>query len=271
MDVSNFYTQLDHLYDTEGADVAGYLQNHLRLARSQRDEIGIATIANELGSVLRIRGELNESEALYHETLSILKNHNATDKQISIILINLGDVYVAMGRFQLAVNTFNQAETLLADDDKYERSAVYNNRSSAYRGLGDFFEARKNLQKAEELLENIPNAREELAVNTINLAQILMDQGRLQEANNIVTKALLIYKTLNNGNDIHRPNALATAGKINYLMGNYKVAACFYERAANSLFKKLGESKTVESLRQEAKRIKQLADKVEKEKFHIQN
>lgn len=265
MDVSSFYAQLDGLYREEGSDVGGYLRDRLRLARSQEDELGFAVVANELGSVLRVRGELEESEDLYDAVLAILRRHGAEDGQIATALLNLGDVYVAQGRFLVAIGTFDQAESLLGEDDIYELSAVCNNRSSAYRGIGEFAQARQNLRRAAALLEGVPDSEGARAVNAINLAQILVDEGRLPEARDVIAPALVAYETLSAGRDIHRPNALATAGKISYLMGEYRASANLYENAWEILSQKLGESRTGTALRGEAQRIRRLAAKVEGE------
>jgi tetratricopeptide (TPR) repeat protein len=265
MDVSSFYAQLDGLYREAGSDVGGYLRDRLRLARSQKDELGVAAVANELGSVLRVRGELEESEDLYGEVLAILRRCGAQDEQVATALLNLGDVYVAQGRYLVAVDAFDQAESLLGKGDVYELSAVCNNRSSAYRGLGELARARQDLRRAARLLGGVPDSEGARAVNAINLAQILMDEGRLPEARDVIAPALVAYETLNAGRDIHRPNALATAGKISYLRGAYRASAELYEGAWKSLSQKLGESKMVVALRGEAQRIRRLADEVEGE------
>ena len=79
MDLPTFYTELDRLYSEPGADVAGFLREALRHARLAGDGRGVAAAANELESVLRLRGELDEAEALCEEVLRALGREGAGD------------------------------------------------------------------------------------------------------------------------------------------------------------------------------------------------
>lgn len=144
LELGTFYSELDRLYGESGADVEGFLREALRRARLVRDERAVASVANELGSVLRLRGELRESEGLYDEVLRALEATGADERDVARALVNLGDVYVAQGRNAAAIEAFDRAERMLGDGDenRLELSAICNNRGSAYRGLGRFSDAR---------------------------------------------------------------------------------------------------------------------------------
>ncbi|MGN0076964.1 MAG: tetratricopeptide repeat protein [Parafannyhessea sp.] len=260
MESSSLYRELDRLYGEPGADVEGFLREALRRARLAGDGSTCVAVANELGSVLRLRGDLSESEELYNEVLSELERLGAGDDERARALINLGDVYVAQGRHERAVESFDRAEALLGsgDDHPYEVSAICNNRSAALRGLGRFAEARRDLRRAGRLLESVPNSEGRRATNAINLAQVLIDEGRLDEAEEAIAPALEAYRTLSGGRDVHRPHALATAAKVAYLRGRYEEAEGLYRKAADVLRDKLGDSPNVRALEREAERMETL-------------
>ena len=243
MGLSDFYTELDRLYGESGSDVEGFLRKVLRRARLAGDKPAEVASANELGSVLRLRGDLAEAEWLYDTVVRLLESMDVGAEDRARALVNLGDVYVARGRFAAAVDTFDATEALLGDEDghQYEMSAICNNRSSALRGMNRFAEAHSDLRRAGRLLETVPGSDGVRATNAINLAQVLMDEGRVEEAAEVIVGALVIYETLNAGRDVHRPHALATAARIAYLRGDYVRAGEFYRMAAKVLREKLGD------------------------------
>ncbi len=252
MELGTFYSELDRLYGEPGADVEGFLREALRRARLVRDGRGIASVANELGSVLRLRGELHESEELYDEVLRMLEITGADDRDVARALVNLGDVYVAQGRNVSAIEAFDRAERMLGDGDALELSAICNNRSSAYRALGRFSDARADLRRAGRLLDAVPGSEGRRATNAINLAQVLTDEGRIGEAAEVIAAALVTYETLGGGRDVHRPHALATAARIAYLRGDYAAAEAHYLKAAEVLRDKLGDAPNADALERRA-------------------
>lgn len=260
MELGTFYSELDRLYGEPGADVEGFLREALRRARLVRDGRGVASVANELGSVLRLRGELHESEELYDEVLHALEATGADESDVARALVNLGDVYVAQGRNAAAVEAFDRAERMLGDGDAnpLELSAICNNRSSAYRGLGRFSDARTDLRRAGRLLDGVPGTEGKRATNAINLAQVLTDEGRIEEAAEVIAAALVMYETLGGGRDVHRPHALATAARIAYLRGDYAAAEAHYLKAAEVLRDKLGDAPNADALERRAGEMRAL-------------
>lgn len=260
METIHFYQELDRLFSEPGADVIGYLQNQLHLAQLEGNTAMVIAAANELGSLFRVRGEFTEAEHLYKKTLLLLEREDADALVYARVLINLGDVYVAWGKYKRAIQVFDKAEKLMGDEhgNSFELSALCNNRSSAYRGLRQFTQAKQELKRAAQLLENVPSSEDKRAVNAINLAQALVDEGCLVEAGKVLAPALIAFETLHHGRDIHRPYALAVAGQIAYLQGRYRHARACYQWAAQLTREKLGVSPTVEALMREAQRMEKL-------------
>ena len=262
-DLRTFYREVDRRYrESSGDGVLRFLEGELSRARASGDEDAIVAVASELGSVLRVRGELARAEALYLEAIRILDACPQAPALSRVNLrIHLGDVYVAWGRGTEAVCLFDEAEGLLpcAESHPYQLSAICNNRSSAWRLMGHLPEARRDLRRASALLERVADSEGERAVNGINLAQILLQEGRLEEADAEIAPVLVAYETLSGGRDIHRPNALAVAAQIAYLRGNYARSSALYSEAIHSLADKLGDSDTVRALRNMKARVDRLA------------
>lgn len=262
-DLHAFYREVDRRYrEGSGDGVLRFLEDQLDRARASGDEDALVAVASELGSVLRVRGELARAEALYLEAIRILDERPQAPALSRVNLrINLGDVYVAWGRGETAVRLFDEAEGMLpcAESHPYQLSAICNNRSSAWRQLGRLAEARRDLRRASALLARVEGSEGERAVNGINLAQILLQEGRLEEADAEIAPVLKAYETLSGGRDIHRPNALAVAAQVAYLRGNYTRASELYGEAIAALSDKLGDSATVEALRRQKARVDRLA------------
>ncbi|MDY2778043.1 MAG: tetratricopeptide repeat protein [Collinsella sp.] len=263
-DLKAFYAQVDGLYrDGHGDEVHRHLADSLVAARRSGDPLAIVAIASELGGVERVRGDLRQAEALYDEALLVHGRMPSPDAASSAnLLINKGDVLVAQGRHAAAVNLFDRAEALLGDGAKtaFQRSAICNNRGAAYREMGEYALARRELRRAASLLDLADGADDKRAVILVSLAQILVKEGRLDEARREIDAALRLYETLSGGRDIHRPNAYACSGQIAYLEGDYRFAADQMHRAAEALRDKVGASPMVERLQEECRRMQRLAD-----------
>lgn len=262
-DLPAFYREVDARYrEQAGPEVLRFLVSVLARAQAAGDVLASSAVASELGSVLRVRGEFEAAAALYAAAIEALDRAEAADSRSRVNLrINLGDVYAAAGDAVRAIELFDEAEALLIEPahHPYELSAILNNRSSAYRAQGRLDRARQDLRRAAELLDGVPNAEGNRAVNGINLAQILMEEGRLDEAEEVLVPVLAIYEHLTGGRDIHRPAALATAAQVARLRGEYALAGERYTEAIDALADKVGESEAVDRLRRERERVERLA------------
>lgn len=263
VDIRAFYAEVDRSYrEGRGDETLGFLEAALGRARAGVDPGAFIAVASELGGVLRIRGDHRRALALYDEALEAFARwEESSPESLGSLLINKGDVLVAAGRHREAIGVFDEAERVIAgaSRDPYRLSAVCNNRSAAYRELGRFDLARRDLRRAVELLGDDPARRGNRAVTRTGLAQILVKEGRLEQAEREIGIALAEYEELSDGRDIHRPNALATAGQIAYLRGSYRRAAELYRLAAELLEDKTGPSKTVALLERERARMDRLA------------
>lgn len=262
-DIKAFYAEVDRRYaEGRGDEVLDFLVAALDRARTGADPGAFVAVASELGGVLRVRGDHARALGLYDEALRALGRwEGSSPESLGSLLINRGDVLVAAGCHREAIDAFDEAERVIegSSRDPYQLSAVCNNRSAAYRELGRFDLARRDLGRAVRLLGDDPARRPMRAVTRTGLAQILVKEGRLERAEHEIGIALAEYEELSGGRDIHRPNALATAGQIAYLRGSYRRAAELYRLAAELLEDKVGPSETVALLEREHARMGRLA------------
>ena len=263
-DVEKFFQALDERYrHATGDELVDFLRVELARARMTGGKQAVAAVANELGSVLRVRGEFEESERMFLEVLELADENGAVMARCNA-RINLGSVYVAWDKFEKAVDILTEAQGMLPDDHPYELSAICNNRSTALRMLGRYPEAREDLRRAAKLLEQVPGTEGERAVNGINIAQTYLGEGKVDEAAREIEPVLEAYKTLTGGRDIHKPHALATAGDIACMQGDYARGASYYREAAEAMIDKLGEdAPAVKRLRDAQRRAEERAAEAE--------
>lgn len=262
-DLQGFYREVDRAYGAaDPVAVVHVLRDAIDGACVSSDPLALAAVASELGSVLRARGELELAEKLYLAALpAVDRAWDRSPLSRCTMRINLGDVYLAQGRGCDAVAAFDQAEVFLSrpEDHPYELSAICNNRASAYRLCGMLTEARRDLARAIAVLEGVPGTAGERAVHAVNLAQILTEEGKLDEAAAALEPALKAYETLSGGRDIHRPQAFAAAGRIAYLKGDYARCRDCYSNAIAAVEDKLGMAPIVQQLEAERDRADRLA------------
>lgn len=258
-DVDQFFKALDERYrHATGEQLVEFLRSELDRARLTGGKQAVAAVANELGSVLRVRGEFEESERMFREVCDLADENGAVLARCNA-RINLGSVYVAWDKFEKAIEYLDAAEELLPEGHPYEMSAICNNRSTALRMLKRFSEARQDLRRATELLEQVSGTEGERAVNGINIAQTYLSEGKVDEAAREMGPVLEAYKTLTGGRDIHKPHALATAADIACMQGDYAKGAQLYGEAADAMADKLGDAPVIERLRAAQKRAEERA------------
>lgn len=261
-DLKRFYEEVDRVY-AEGhqKEVLGYLEGELAHAKEACDTTAFVAVGSELGGVLRARGELAAAEKLYLEVLSRMATSPNTDAlSVAHVLINLGDVFVAADKRSCALMVFDAAEKIVGSPEAhpYELSAICNNRSTVYRQLGEYQKAKAEIARASDLLQKVPHSEGRLATNAVNLAQILIAEGNLEQAEVLLAPVLVAYESLSGGRDIHRPQALWTQAQLLRLRGRYQEARDACQAAYDLLEDKLGSSAQSAKLKAEVLELETL-------------
>jgi tetratricopeptide (TPR) repeat protein len=177
-------------YDTARAEY----EEALALANKTEQEVLSVEIRNQLGSLYYLRRQV-EQAVPYHKSCweTIEANESLFDPSLKLrVMSNLANDYVAQGRQEDAINTFQKA---LEYDKMFNQPRV---RANAYWKLSDTYKERRDLVRsrmyatlATELFEEV-NQRRKLLRLSADMGGMLADLGRENEAEKILTKAVTV-------------------------------------------------------------------------------
>lgn len=168
---------------------------HLRAAEQRAQELWDAQLLvdcqRSLGYALRVRGDLEQAEAVFRQAL-----HTCLESKDEVGAANcrvgIARTWVHGSRYAEAEAMFRQgAETFAAHNMRWEQASTLNDLGDTLRGQGKLPEAERCYRQARERL---------LAIGAIhavypvaNLGQMLAQQGRWGEAREILESALSIF------------------------------------------------------------------------------
>lgn len=179
----------------------------------------VASSARILASLLRDKGQFDESEALYLEALDIRTNVYGPDHaEVAGVLNSYATMLSLRGDEQRAMEIYRDfVRTMEAvhGGPHPDLAAGYHNLASTLRVLGEVDEAEKFFFKSlsvqdEVLRENHPNR----AFARIGLASLYRDLGRYQEAESLLREALVIRQTGLPEGHRHIGEALSNLGAV---------------------------------------------------------
>ncbi|NMW85315.1 tetratricopeptide repeat protein [Peptoniphilus sp. AGMB00490] len=253
-DLVNFYNNLKVKFSKSSAnEILTFMIYELKSAINLKDTDAIIFIGNELGSYLRVMAEIKSSYKIY-ETIKYLtlKKYGCNSKEYATILLNLADVDIVDKNYTKAIERLNRSEEILKDlNEKYLMATMYNNRSSAYRGLNNYKSARRDIENAIRLIDN----RDKIAISRINLAEVKLLEGNFLEALNDIRKVIEYYSN-ENPRDIHFANALSTAANIFYKLRDYDRSIEFYKLAYTKFHDKFGNCEMTKLLQRNIEKVK---------------
>ena len=87
----------------------------------------------------------------------------------------------------------------------------------------------------------MPGCRQELATTYVNLGEVQVRQGRLDDAIGSFRQACSIFEE-ENGRDVHYPYAYAGLGQAYHLAGNDEEAEVCYEKALTLIERDFGRT-----------------------------
>lgn len=253
IDLNDFYKGLDGMFRQKNPQaIEEYMVKYLANAKGSGDLKAEIAIRNELGGFYRAAGRTDSAKENYDMVLKTLENMGMENTEnYASALINTGDVYIVIGDYDRALSMFLYAKEILEKlglGKDYRMAALSNNISAVYRAKGDFNNAEKSLTLAFEIIKNIPNTRGELAVTHINLAQLQIKQGKLDEAKENLNTAVNIFEKELGGRDVHYSQAAAALGEVYYYEGNYSLSKEWYKKAAELIKRDFGENKNYENI-----------------------
>jgi tetratricopeptide (TPR) repeat protein len=123
------------------------------------DKAAMPSVLNNLASVYKNMGRLEEAKAYYERSLTLTEElRGPNDPDAAIVLNNLGSVYVAMGDLDRALLLFQRSLSIyekMLGPDHPQTAAALNNLASVYQTKGDYERALVLYQRALAINEKV--------------------------------------------------------------------------------------------------------------------
>ncbi len=146
---------------------------------------------NLLGAINSMKENLEEAEKFYEEALKIAKNIKISKRGLSILLTNLGSIYLRRGEYELAEKNYKEALSYTVDEDLIAYTLGWLSQSYFYSG---------NIEKAlitlNEMKKSIEKSKSYYYLNTYYtvLRDYYVFMENFEEAYSINEKLKEIYE-----------------------------------------------------------------------------
>lgn len=253
IDLIKFYQDLDALFQKKDINkTINFLEEQQKTAEENDDMAAIVTICNEFGGVCRVTGQTDRAKDLYKKVLKTLEQMDLLGtEQHATTLLNTGDVYISSQEWEQAIDYLSQAREMLIAlglDNDYRMAALCNNISSVYRAIERPEDAEQALKIAFDIIKQIPEGRGELATTYVNLGQLQIKQGKLDEAKNSFTEAVKIFEEATGDKDVHYSAALAGLGEVCFLEKDYENAEMYLIKTLELIDRDFGKTASYETV-----------------------
>lgn len=204
------------------------------------DLLGLSAVLNHKAHILDWRnGDHVEAERLQREALSYVGAEH--HRQRAALLANLARNQLSAGNTAAAQTLYHEALALYANDRQGELAALLNPGSWLYHSMGDFSQALAVLYRAEQLANELNDARVVEVYN--NLSVNLYFLGRYSQAGEYADKALALSRAQGDAHQeafarMNQANALEMGCGLGYtaLYHQYLDALHIQERLNNRRF-----------------------------------
>lgn len=103
--ISNYYYKYTYAQPDSVIAITNY---HYALAKSKKSTKEMATALNERSYAYYIKGDLNKSTKILHQSIELFKTINEP-KNLAVIQSNLGNIYLEQKEYLKAFNSFNES------------------------------------------------------------------------------------------------------------------------------------------------------------------
>ncbi|MEO0268390.1 MAG: tetratricopeptide repeat protein [candidate division WOR-3 bacterium] len=146
---------------------------------------------NLLGAINSMKENLEEAEKFYEEALKIAKNIKISKRGLSILLTNLGSIYLRRGEYELAEKNYKEALSYTVDEDLIAYTLGWLSQSYFYSG-----NIEKTLITLNEMKKSIEKSKSYYYLNTYYtvLRDYYVFMENFEEAYSINEKLKEIYE-----------------------------------------------------------------------------
>lgn len=244
----DFYQQLDAYYATgDAAGAEAFLiaaRDAAEMAENQRD---LATIYNELMGHYRTAGNWSECDRAMKGLMRAIRAlHLKSGLEWATLTLNVANAQRAMGMLVESERNFlmvrDEYEAAL-DPHDYRLASLYNNIGLTYRAKGQAGIAKGYFDKALAIVRELPGAGTAVAATCSNVADLLTDEGNLDEASAYAHEAIEALAAPGMPLGVDFSAALAAAAHIDFARGDLEEAIELYSRSADSLERAFGKTR----------------------------
>lgn len=221
-------------------DAEAIVQRLLALTEELGDKDAMATTCYNLGTLYRIRGDLEAAEQMFHKSLDLYEKL-ADKTAIAVNYDALGLLYRERGDLETAEQMFHKS---LALADKAEMAAVYHNLGLLYGERGDIEAAEQLVRKSLAISEELDN-RTGKAVNYCLLGMLYGERSNFEAAERMYRLSLAIEEELGNKTAMARNYHLI--GQIYLKRGDIETGKKTLARS-KELYLELGAEAELESI-----------------------
>lgn len=213
-----------------------YYQKSLKLRENIGDDIGIAGTLNNMAIVYDSQGQIKEALNYYNQCLKTAEKMG--DKElIASSLNNIGCLFQDQGQLKEAMNNFLQSLKIREKiNDKKGIAESLNNMATIYKDQGQLNEALKYYQRSLKIKQNAGN-KNGISISLYNIALIYEQQGQIKEALDYLLQSLKISESIDD--KLSATDALNNIAKIYFDQGQMK-PALEYGTKSLRLSKELG-------------------------------
>jgi tetratricopeptide (TPR) repeat protein len=189
-------------------------KNALKLNRKIKDTISEVKILNSIGSVYRrqddIRNALNYHQEALDKALKIKNPTISIKKSISISQNSIGNIYISLKQYKLALNEFSKSIVMQRElDHKLGLAINYQNIGNAQYELGNLDEALKNYNKSL-YYNNLINSKIGRIICGYSIANLLIKQKKYKQA--FVTVDTVLQTAIKEKDKYYLSNTYNTLG-----------------------------------------------------------
>jgi tetratricopeptide (TPR) repeat protein len=180
---STLANDLGSLYKAKGEwdKAIEYYQHSLEIDKKVGDEHGMATTFNNLGLVYNAKGEGDKAIEYYQRSLEIDKKVG-DEHGMATTFNNLGAVYQAKGEWDKAIDYFERDLAICEKvGDEHGMAPAFNNLGFVYQAKGEWDKAIEHYQRSLEIAEKMGDEHG-MATTFDNLGSVYKAKGEWDKA-----------------------------------------------------------------------------------------
>lgn len=267
-ELQQFLEGLDQLYAVgKGKEAEGYLKSGLKEAASFGDEGAILAILNELMGYYRAAGRYKECLLCTGQAIELADAMGLSGTmEYGTMLLNAATGYRAAKKYEEAEELYGEAYRIFRKHitgPDYHMASLHNNLSLLYSETGRLEEAKKELEKAMEIIRKLDDAEIEIAITHTNLGNLCFQMNKNEEGKSHMEQAIRIFEKMPDGKDSHYASALSGLGEAYFHDGDLEKSKECYEKSLKEIVRFYGKNEYYHITKQNLETVSDLLKRSE--------